>query len=66
MSSTRTLKYNLVDAFAERPFMGNPAGVIITPEPLSPDVMQKIARYVHPISVPMLHYWYTIFIPSIR
>jgi PhzF family phenazine biosynthesis protein len=37
------MKYYVVDAFAEKVFEGNPAGVCILNEPLSDELMQKIA-----------------------
>lgn len=37
------MKYYVVDAFAEKVFEGNPAGVCILEESLSEDLMQKIA-----------------------
>lgn len=37
------MKYYVVDAFAERLFEGNPAGVCVMEEWLSEDIMQKIA-----------------------
>jgi len=37
------LKYYVVDAFADGPFTGNPAGVCLLEEPLSAELMQKIA-----------------------
>ena len=33
-----------IDAFAERPFTGNPAAVVVSPEPLAPETMQAIAE----------------------
>ena len=35
------MKYYVVDAFAEKVFEGNPAGVCIMEEWLSDDIMQK-------------------------
>ena len=32
-----------IDAFASRPFTGNPAAVVVSPEPLSASLMQAIA-----------------------
>jgi len=37
------MKYYVVDAFAEKVFEGNPVGVCILDEPLSDELMQKIA-----------------------
>ena len=37
------MKYFIVDAFADKPFTGNPAGVCILEEPLPEDTMQSIA-----------------------
>ncbi len=37
------MKYYVVDAFAEKVFEGNPAGVCVLDKPLSEDLMQKIA-----------------------
>lgn len=37
------MKYYIADAFAEQLFKGNPAGVCILDEPLSGELMQKIA-----------------------
>ncbi|XEC93027.1 PhzF family phenazine biosynthesis protein [Paenibacillus tarimensis] len=34
----------VVDAFTDKPFKGNPAGVCLTSEPLNDDLMQKIAQ----------------------
>ncbi|EIN13465.1 Diaminopimelate epimerase-like protein [Punctularia strigosozonata HHB-11173 SS5] len=45
--STNTLEYSIVDVFADAPFRGNPAGVVITPEILPTDVMQEIAREIN-------------------
>ncbi|WP_298358731.1 PhzF family phenazine biosynthesis protein [Rhodoblastus sp.] len=36
--------YEIVDVFSAEPFAGNPLAVVRTDSPLSPDVMQKIAR----------------------
>ena len=36
--------YFTIDAFAELPFEGNPAGVVLMQEPLDPVLMQKIAN----------------------
>lgn len=43
MSSTSTLKYFIVDAFTDRHFSGNPAGVCLLETPISDEVMQDIA-----------------------
>lgn len=37
------MKYYVVDAFADRIFEGNPAGVCVLDNWLSDDIMQKIA-----------------------
>ncbi len=37
------MKYYVVDAFADEPFRGNPAGVCVVEEPISAELMQKIA-----------------------
>nr|WP_312213252.1 PhzF family phenazine biosynthesis protein [Clostridioides sp.] len=37
------MKYYVADAFAEKVFEGNPAGVCVLDKPLSEDLMQKIA-----------------------
>ena len=37
-------RYFTVDAFTSRPFAGNPAGVCLTHEEVSPDWMQAVAR----------------------
>lgn len=37
------MKYYIVDAFTDKPFKGNPAGVCIVEEPLSAELMQNIA-----------------------
>lgn len=37
------MKYYVVDAFAEEPFRGNPAGVCVVGEPISAELMQRIA-----------------------
>lgn len=37
------MKYYIIDAFADEPFSGNPAGVCLCEQPLSDDRMQKIA-----------------------
>ncbi|EIN11560.1 Diaminopimelate epimerase-like protein [Punctularia strigosozonata HHB-11173 SS5] len=47
MSPTRTVQYFLVDAFADAPSRGNPAGVVILSNPLSDEEMQTIARGLH-------------------
>ena len=39
-----TLTIYQVDAFTDRPFTGNPAGVCLLPEVCDPDWMQKVAR----------------------
>jgi predicted PhzF superfamily epimerase YddE/YHI9 len=46
MSPTE-ISYTLVDAFATGPFTGNQAAVVVTEEPLSSELMQKIAAYVN-------------------
>jgi len=45
MSETRD--FRLVDAFAEQPFRGNPAGVILNADGLSDGQMQRLAREVN-------------------
>jgi predicted PhzF superfamily epimerase YddE/YHI9 len=45
MSPTE-ISYTLVDAFATGLFTGNQAAVVVTEEPLSSELMQKIAAYV--------------------
>lgn len=37
------MRYYMVDAFSEKPFHGNQAGVCLPQEPLAPDLMQRIA-----------------------
>ena len=37
------MKYFVVDAFADKPFGGNPAGVCIAQKNISDETMQKIA-----------------------
>ena len=37
------MRYYLVDAFTDRLFSGNPAGVCLADRPLSPELMQRIA-----------------------
>ena len=37
------MKYYVVDAFAEKVFEGNPAGVCVMNEWISDDIMQKVA-----------------------
>ena len=37
----------LVDAFTDRPFAGNPAGVCLLREPIPDDVMQNVAMEMH-------------------
>ena len=39
--------FRLVDAFAEKPFSGNPAGVVLDADALDPGQMQAIAREVN-------------------
>lgn len=39
-----TLPIYVVDAFTDKPFGGNPAGVCLPSEPLNDDLMQKIAQ----------------------
>ena len=39
--------YVVVDAFADRPFAGNPAGVVLDANPLTDEQMQAIAREIH-------------------
>jgi len=43
LSPAMSLDLYQVDAFAERPFGGNPAAVCLLPEPREPDWMQKVA-----------------------
>ena len=43
----QTLQFRLIDAFADRPFMGNPAGVILDADGLDDRRMQLIAREVN-------------------
>ncbi|MCL2300604.1 MAG: PhzF family phenazine biosynthesis protein [Firmicutes bacterium] len=38
------MKYFIADAFADKPFSGNPAGVCILEQPLPGDTMQRIAN----------------------
>jgi trans-2,3-dihydro-3-hydroxyanthranilate isomerase len=38
------LAYQIVDAFTERPYAGNPAGVVLEAEGLTPEQMQRVAR----------------------
>lgn len=42
-----TLRFSLVDAFAEQPYRGNPAGVVFDADGLTPEQMQHIAREIH-------------------
>jgi trans-2,3-dihydro-3-hydroxyanthranilate isomerase len=42
-----TLPFYLVDAFAERPFSGNVAGVVFDADGLSDSQMQRIASEIH-------------------
>jgi PhzF family phenazine biosynthesis protein len=42
-----TLRFTLVDAFAERPYRGNVAGVVLDADGLSPAQMQRIASEIH-------------------
>jgi predicted PhzF superfamily epimerase YddE/YHI9 len=44
--STSGIPYTLVDAFATSPFTGNQAVVVVTQQPLSSELMLKIAAYV--------------------
>ncbi len=37
------MKYYIIDAFADQQFRGNPAGVCLVEEPLTPNAMQNIA-----------------------
>ena len=39
-----TQRFTQVDAFADRPFAGNPAAVCLLPSPGDPEWMQKVAR----------------------
>ncbi|MBK9118021.1 MAG: PhzF family phenazine biosynthesis protein [Phycisphaerales bacterium] len=41
-----TLPFLLVDAFAEQPYRGNPAGVVFDADGLTPEQMQHIAREI--------------------
>lgn len=43
----KTVAFRMVDAFAEKPFMGNPAGVVLDADGLSTEQMQTIAREVN-------------------
>ncbi len=44
---TETLTFRLVDAFAEQPYRGNPAGVVLSADRLNDSQMQRIAREVN-------------------
>lgn len=46
MSPTQWVDFWLVDAFAQEPFQGNPAGVILDSESFSADRMRLIAREI--------------------
>ncbi|MEG0156154.1 MAG: PhzF family phenazine biosynthesis protein, partial [Anaerovoracaceae bacterium] len=51
------MRFYIVHAFAEEVFGGNPAGVVLTEDPLSPEQMQKIAaelRYSETVFVRLL------------
>src|SRR2546423_14326611 len=37
-------RFTQVDAFADRPFAGNPAAVCLLPSPADPEWMQQVAR----------------------
>lgn len=37
------MTYYIIDAFTDKLFSGNPAGVCIVDKPVSDDIMQKIA-----------------------
>lgn len=38
------LPYYVVNAFTNKAFSGNPAGVVVLNEPIKEDLMQKIAK----------------------
>ena len=42
-----TVQFRLVDAFAETPYTGNPAGVVLDADNLNDQQMQAIAREVN-------------------
>jgi len=44
---TRKVQFRLVDAFAEKPLTGNPAGVVLDADGLTTEEMQAIAREVN-------------------
>ncbi len=46
-SVTRKVQFRLVDAFAERPLTGNPAGVVLDADSLTEADMQAVAREVN-------------------
>jgi trans-2,3-dihydro-3-hydroxyanthranilate isomerase len=65
-----TLPFHLVDAFAERPFSGNVAGVVFDADDLNDSQMQRIASEIHASETaflsrgndlhrPMLVRWFT-------
>lgn len=66
-SPSQGLPLFIVDAFADRPFAGNPAGVVLLERPAPEDWMQKVAReinhaetaFVHPIAGGFGLRWFT-------
>lgn len=61
------LPFFVVDAFADRPFTGNPAGVVLLDAPAPEAWMQKVARevnhaetsFVHPVAGGFALRWFT-------
>ena len=47
MSRPPEVRFYQVDAFTDRPFKGNPAGVFVLDEPLDPRAMQMLAREIN-------------------
>jgi len=43
----KNLRFSLVDAFAERPFQGNAAGVVLDADKLADEQMQRVAREIN-------------------
>ncbi len=44
---TRPLPFLTVDVFTDRPFLGNPVAVVMDADGLSPEAMQRIARWTN-------------------
>ena len=74
MSDPRTLQYEVVDVFTDRPYAGNPLSVVLGADDLSTEQMQAIARELNhsetafPVAVtdPAADYRLRIFTPTVE